>query len=608
MNQFKKIMAQSHTQNKDCLHKLYTDRQIYISCISSSMQPIEDEKIYHYREISFTFAGTGFRAPQRMTLDVWVPGDLAGPGGEIEKQPVPWEDWLLRNLSGPINALARSLQNDHKDTREKPDFFMQETDQAVRRRSGCLYRRDRRAFRLRISFVFPLIGGHSVNGKSGYKGIKMLLDTLCDCLENADRESLREQIGTWERQADIRNYLKKNGLMAFVADGSILPRQGDTQLPLGGAVPFLSPSRLRVKIPCRDGKVLTGMGIPRGITLITGGGYGGKSTLLDALEQGIYFHVKGDGREYVITEETACKIYAEDGRNVQTTDLSPFFSHMPGAGGAHAFSTVHASGSVSQAANIVEAVYGGSRCLLMDEDTSATNFMIRDRLMRRLVRKEPIIPYTDRVEELKERGVSTILVIGGSGEYLEHGDCVLLMEDYRVYDRTSKIRELLVCPEGRAACSGGAHGQKEADPELTDRESGVIPQREVAGGDGHIWMERKTLPRELCCGEAPCSRTVGIDHGRYIRLGEITADITRLTAVGAAGQVHTLAWLLEKLLSQDPYKEADLRVCCEQLVQSLFEDSADVILSSRGHAYEFWLEEVRGLDLLMAAARLRKSC
>lgn len=177
-----------------------------------------------------------------------------------------------------------------------------------------------------------------------------------------------------------------------------------------------------------------------------------------------------------------------------------------------------------------------------------------------------------------------------------------------MYDRTSKIRELLVCPEGRAACYGGAHGQKEADPEPTDRESGVISKREAAGGDGHIWMERKTLPRELCCGEAPCSRTVGIDHGRYIRLGEITADITRLTAVGAAGQVHTLAWLLEKLLSQDPYKEADLRVCCERLVQSLFEDSADVILSSRGHAYEFWLEEVRGLDLLMAAARLRKSC
>ncbi|MCM1118088.1 MAG: ABC-ATPase domain-containing protein [bacterium] len=579
MKEFKKIMAQSHTQNKDCLHYLYTDKQVYISSLSSSEQPIEDAKIYEYRGISFTLEGTGFREPQRMILYVWVPEELLGSTGELAEEYVPCEDWLLRSLAGPVNALAKDLQNDHKDAREKPNFSLQETDSVIRRRSGCLYMRERREFRLRIAFQFPLIGGHSVNGKSGYRGMKMLLDAICDCLERADRESLREQLQLYRRQTDIRRFLKETGLLVFVADGSILPRQGDTQMPLYGAVPFHSPESLRVSIPLGDGTELTGMGIKRGITVITGGGYGGKSTLLDALEQGIYFHVKGDGREYVITEETACKIYAEDGRCVQPTDLSPFFSYLPGEGGIHAFSTVHASGSVSQAVNIVEAVYSGSRLLLIDEDTSATNFMIRDRLMRQLVRREPIVPYTDRIRELSERDISTILVIGGSGEYLQYADCVLLLEDYQVYDKTLELRELLAC--------GNSSDNKDSDERT------------------HRWTEWKSLPSTFRL-EQNTGYTVQFDHERRISLGEITADLTRLTALEAPGQLYTLAWLLEMLLTQDWQQDEDLKSCCERLVQNLFEDSRDVVLTSRTHQYELQLEEVRCLDLLLAAFRLRK--
>ncbi|MBD5530457.1 MAG: ATPase [Lachnospiraceae bacterium] len=580
MNEFKKIMTQSHTQNKDCLHKLYTDKQIYISKLSSSEQPIEDEKIFYYRGISFTFAGTGFRTPQRVTLYVWVPEGLLDCEKELAWGRIACEDWLLRNLSAPVNAVGKSLQNDRKDAREKPDFSMQETNAAVRRRFGCLYMEEQKAFRLRIAFQFPLINGHSVNGKSGYKGVKLLLDTLCDSLESADRESLGEQLKLYKRQLEIREYMEKNGLLAFVADGSILPRQGDTEKPLEGAVPFQSPPSLRVTIPFEDGAALNGLGIRKGITVITGGGYGGKSTLLDALEQGIYLHVKGDGREYVLTRESACKIYAEDGRYVQPTDLSPFFSYLPGAGGTHAFSTIHASGSVSQAANIVEAVYGGSSCLLIDEDTSATNFMIRDRLMRRLVRKEPIVPYTDRIRELSERGVSTILVIGGSGEYLKYGDCVLLLEDYRVYDKTPETRELL----------------SEWEPQCGEETCGEV----------HKWMEQKNLPIEPQLGEILRGHIVQINNSRSIRLGEITADVSRLTALDAQGQLHTLAWLLEKLLLGDRQQEEDLRVCCERLIRNLFEGSSDMTLNAHVHEYEPWLEEVRCLDLLMAAARLRK--
>lgn len=580
MKQFKKIMAQSHTQKKDCLHRLYTDRQIYISSLSSSEQPIENEKLYDYRGISFTLAGTGFREPQRMILYVWIPESWIGCAIETAEEYIPCEDYLLRNLSEPVNALAKSLQNDHKDARDKPDFSIQETDAVIRRRSGCLYIKERKEFRLRITFVFPLINGHSVNGKSGYKGMKLLLDTLCDCLENMDREKLQEQIQLYHRQMDIRRYLKKTGLLAFVADGSILPRQGETQMPLAGAVPFQSPAQLRVSISFEDGTALTGMGLKQGITVITGGGYGGKSTLLDALEQGIYSHVQGDGREYVITEETACKVYAEDGRCVQPTDLSPFFSYLPGSTDIHAFSTPHASGSVSQAVNIIEAVYGGSRLLLIDEDTSATNFMIRDQLMRRLVRREPIVPYTDRIRELSERGVSTILVIGGSGEYLRYADLCLLLEDYQVYDKTMELRELL--PFGDS------------------------PHHETSDERTHRWTEQRYLPAQYQLGEGYFGYTVQIDHERRISLGKLTADLTRLTALETPGQLYTLAWLLEMLLLRDRRQDEDLKSCCERLVETLFDDSLDVVLTSRTHRYELQLEEVRCLDLLLAALRLRK--
>lgn len=578
MNHFKKIMTQSHIQNKECLHQLYTDRQIYISWMSSSEQPVEDEKIFYYREISFSFAGTGFRTPESVVLYVWVPGGLVGYEKEMDRERIPCEDWLLRTLSKPVNALPGTWQNDHKDAREKPVFSMQEVSSAVRRRNGCLYMEQQEAFRIRIAFRFPLINGHSVNGKSGFKGLKLLLDTLCDSLEAAKREDLQEHVQLYKRQWEIRNYLKKNNLLVFVADGSILPRQGDTQEPMRSAVPFQSPPQLRVTIPLSDGTRIEGMGIKKGITIVTGGGYSGKSTLLDALEQGIYFHVAGDGREYVIVEETACKIYAEDGRVVHDTDISPFFSHIPGQNDRHIFSTSHASGSMSQAVNIVEAVYGGSRLLLIDEDTSATNFMIRDRLMRQLVQKEPIIPYTDRIRELREQDVSTILVIGGSSEYLEYGDCILLLEDYRVHDRTEETKELLYDKEvERRTCE-----------------------------DTHRWTKHRSLPRKLCGEEPLYSRSVRIDNGRFVCLGDITADITRLTALRDEGQINTLAWLLEQLLWRSWQEGEDLDACCRQLTQSLFEDSLDVVLASRSHEYEFWLEEVRSLDLMMAAGRLRK--
>ena len=401
MNNFKRIMLSNHTQEKSCLNRLYTDKQVYISSVRSTAQPVEEEKIYHYRELSFRFMGTDYRTPEKLVLFVLLPESMISCGYPILPYATVYEDYLLRLISNSVNHLSEEYKNEKKSARAKPQFSMQPVSPAVQQRNGCTYMEGIKSFRLRIHFQVPLINGTRINGKSSFKGVREILDLISDKVYGIEKEDLREQICLYVRQLEIRKYLKENHFAAFIANGSILPRKGGTEIPMEQAKPFVSPAGLEVNISLSDGSVLTGMGIRQGVTIITGGGYSGKSTLLDSLEMGIYHHRKGDGREYVITDDTACKIYAEDGRYVQNTDISPFFSHMPGDRNIHSFSTSKASGSVSQAVNIIEAVYGGSRLLLIDEDTSATNFMIRDEGMQKLVKNEPIIPFTDRIDELK---------------------------------------------------------------------------------------------------------------------------------------------------------------------------------------------------------------
>lgn len=222
-----------------------------------------------------------------------------------------------------------------------------------------------------------------------------------------------------------------------MANGSVLPREsGVSDRPMKDAVIFeKSPKELRLlSLPHR--KEVKGMGIPEGVTLIVGGGYHGKSTVLQALERGVYPHIAGDGREYVATVESAMKLRAEDGRNIYKVDISAFINNLPNKKDTHSFSTMDASGSTSQAANTAEALSMGSKVLLIDEDTSATNFMVRDELMTRVVlrEKEPIIPFIERVRELyEEHGVSTILVAGSSGAYFQTADTIIQMDSYKPY-------------------------------------------------------------------------------------------------------------------------------------------------------------------------------
>ena len=275
---------------------------------------------------------------------------------------------------------------------------------------------------------------------------KILFDFLPVCIHkaffyrNLDPEALRKAICLAEDQAFIRQELKKRSLAAFVSDGAILPREsGISSRPMKNSVPFVSPESLRVSMELPHRGTITGMGIPCGITLIVGGGYHGKSTLLNALELGIYDHISGDGREYVITDPSAQKLRSEDGRFIKDVDISLFINDLPNKKDTLCFSTEDASGSTSQAAGIVESMEAGSKVFLLDEDTSATNFMVRDSFMQRVIcrEKEPITPFLERARDLYEKAwISTILVAGSSGAFFHIADTVIQMDNYHPVDIT----------------------------------------------------------------------------------------------------------------------------------------------------------------------------
>ena len=300
---------------------------------------------------------------------------------------------------------------------------------------------------LRMEIGFPA-NGRTINAKELEK---ILFNFVPECVKaslfykNVDAKRLRSIIDLAEDQQYIREQLSKMGLCAFVANGSILPREsGISPRPMKGGVSFQSPEELEVTMELPHKGKITGMGIKKGITLIVGGGYHGKSTLLKALELGVYNHIQGDGREYVITDDTAMKIRAEDGRSIQKTDISMFINDLPNGKDTAGFCTEDASGSTSQAANVVESIEAGTSLLLIDEDTSATNFMIRDELMQRVIHRdmEPITPFIERIKELYEDyGISTVIVAGSSGAYFHIADSIIQMDRYVPKDITGYAKK-----------------------------------------------------------------------------------------------------------------------------------------------------------------------
>ena len=425
---------------------------------SSTMPAYVDYSSTYYNEsIGFDISTTHKLAQDKPTVVISIPCATLGIDIPEKSTESVEADFCLRAFKRYIDELNAELYNRSRPDNENGKYYLCAPGGEIIKRNTAYFalcpQKDYRngsgstvyllsdgvsrpplmCLCIRIQVQFPL--------KKLRKTFQMMCKDLPEAVDrfvlDFDIEGLKKATELAKKQSAIREWLKNSDYCAFVANGSILPRAKGTDLPMLDAIPFRSTPNDEIEV-CG----VRGMGIKKGVTVITGGGYSGKSTLLDAISAGIYDHTLGDGRELCITDESAVTISAEDGRSVKHVNISPFIKWLPG-GDTSDFSTDHASGSTSQATNIMEAVDCNAKLLLIDEDRSATNFMIRDRMMKELIEKEPITPFTDRVNELhKTHGVSTILVIGGSGEYLSVADKIYMMEDYLIHDVTDKSKNI----------------------------------------------------------------------------------------------------------------------------------------------------------------------
>lgn len=384
--------------------------------------------------------GDPFASPSKVS--VRVRGRQAAFPKELYKerhQRVALQDELTRQFGRRAERFAFKAKGSGKSGL----ISVSRCGQEVLERTACRIDERTGDVTLRMEIGFPA-NGRTINAKELEK---ILFEYLPQCVEqsfyykNLNAQKVKEVVELAEDQQAIREKLPELGLAAFVADDSVLPREsGISSKPMKQSVKFVSPETMRVTLELPHRGKITGMGVPKGITLIVGGGYHGKSTLLNALELGVYNHIAGDGREYVIADETAQKLRSEDGRFIKNVDISMFINDLPNGKDTVGFCTEDASGSTSQAANVVEGIEAGTKLLLIDEDTSATNFMIRDELMQRVIHREmePITPFIERIRELyEEYDISTVIVAGSSGAYFHIADSVIQMDRYMPKDITA---------------------------------------------------------------------------------------------------------------------------------------------------------------------------
>lgn len=587
MNRLKHYLLNMQS-NTTTYKEMYDGKSILV--LPNQETEIQYDPIYWYEDISYEITYTHKLALSKPTLTLSIPIEKLG----FDTVTSAAADYCLRAFIPYIDELNTGLYNRSRPDDENGKYY-------IHKPGGEVLVRNTAYFAIRPQKDYINGSGNTVylldddvsrppkmclcirmqvqlpKGKLR-KAIQMLCRDLPAAVDmfiaQFDIVKFNQTIALSTKQADIRAWLAKSDYCAFIANGSILPRAKASDLPLTEAIPFCSTPNDEIEV-CG----VRGMAIRRGVTVITGGGYSGKSTLLDAISAGIYDHCLGDGRELCITDASAMTISAEDGRSVKSVNISPFIKWLPG-GDTRDFSTDHASGSTSQAANIMEAVDCGAKLLLIDEDRSATNFMIRDRMMKELIKREPITPFTDRVGELYAScGVSTILVIGGSGEYLAVADRIYLMEDYLIHDVTGRSRA--IC----AACG--------VSPDLPPKTS---------------WVQARTLysTNFTSYPQGSGSERLEVSDMGFIFIGDEKIDIRGLHDIVSKRQLDALGYMLRWI----ELRTTDCRIQLDAVIDALYDTIAaeglDTVFSSFFTTTERFLDLPRKYELKSVINRMRE--
>ncbi|EEX94006.1 hypothetical protein VIOR3934_08656 [Vibrio orientalis CIP 102891 = ATCC 33934] len=542
--------------------------------LTATLKKIEKQNYRAYQQIKGQYDFTDYT----FFID-YVQGDPYASASRV-RAVRPWSvtglAWL-RDQSDAYQIAARDFI-----ARSFADFAKQEqsidialTGQTVLDSTAVLFTEQGIELRFRINLPAE---GRTVLGK---KTDNILTFHLPKFIRRAtlerelDKDALIKHCQIVEDQVAMRNQLDEKGLIAFVGNGSVLPRiAGNCDLPMKDAVTFSAPKSLEVSLTTPNQGEIIGLGIPKGITLIVGGGFHGKSTLLNAIERSIYNHIPGDGREWIVTNNEAMKIRAEDGRCVHNLNLSNYINHLPMGKNTADFSTQDASGSTSQAAWLQESIEAGAQAMLIDEDTSATNFMIRDERMQALVSKgdEPITPLVDRIGQLRdELSISTVIVMGGSGDYLDVADTVIQMHDYQAVDVTEKAKQVIA-----------QHPTQRANESESLLET--FPPRQ---------LNCASLQKILAEGKFRISAK-GKDS---LRFGKEFADLSALEQLESTNELQAIGWVWFQLAQHPGWSKNPAKEVAKQL-----EGDWSNMMPNQGD-----LAKPRTLDVMAALNRMRKS-
>lgn len=574
----------------ETFHSIYNGETYVYPSNYPQEEPYKDsDPTYYLDNISLDISFTNKFSQAKPTLTWKIPMEKLG----LKDSSFVSADYCLRAFAPYIDKLNMELHNKKRPDEENGKYYLYHPGGEILVRNAAWFalcpQKDYRNGTKNTIWKFD----ESVCGEQKLclcirmqlqfpkRNIRKATQMLCGDLPDAvdqfvhefDPAGLADAVRLFEQQSAIRAWLRQSDYCAFIANGSILPRANGTDQPMKTAIPFHSTPADEIEI-CG----VRGMGIRRGITVITGGGYSGKSTLLDAISAGIYNHVLGDGRELCITDDSAVTISAEDGRSVKHVNISPFIQWLLGKDTAD-FSTSHASGSTSQAANIMEAVDGGARLLLIDEDRSATNFMIRDRMMKQLIEKEPIIPFTDRVVELYHtRKVSTILVIGGSGEYLFPADRIYMMEEYQIHDVTEKAKAIYLS-------------------------QGAAPEPLMPAD----WSQGRVLSSQgfTSYPEDSSSERLAVSDMGFILIGDERIDVRGLHDIISPRQLDALGFMLRYLEVRNADETIDIVKRVDELYQRIEAEGLDFLYSSYFTTCERFLDLPRRQELLALINRMR---
>ena len=517
-----------------------------------------------------------YAPPTRIHVD--VPTDLHGLAlldeadllADVDRR-LAVGDFLTRELHAGFRGTALSIASPGQEILERSSVILRPDEQ----KEGAGWVLEIRA-RLALPAQGRSIQGREASRIVGRDLVRELEEATDLTGERGDR--LVRHVATLEDHRALRAVVARNGWVSFLADGAMLPRRsGVSDEPLDGGVPLQAPDSMAATVELPHAGSVRGTVVEAGVSVIVGGGYHGKSTLLSAIERGVYPHVPGDGRELVATVPDAVKVRAADGRAVTGVDLTPFISHLPAGRDTASFTTRNASGSTSQAASIVEAVEAGSTALLLDEDTSATNLLIRDSRMRELVaaEREPITPLVDRITALfRQRGVSTVMVMGGSGDYLDVADRVLLMDAYHLRDVTEQARRVVADqPRPLTGLEDFAEPRQRV-PEPAPPRTRRGPVRTRAQGTSTLVLDREDI------------------------------DISDVGGVTDPGQAEAISYALRALLEQRFDGVSPLRECLDDLEALLDDEGLDALTDERERPA--FLVRPRMVDVGAAVSRYRK--